>query len=200
MIYATIIALVPLALVLYLLTGKQNELNNLEETLETIQYQATVKEKKQALNVAVRQHFREADHFYIDKNLETLIFLESELETLQKLSNDKSFEDDERIKRRIEFLTGTGKESNQMIFSEGIVQSFPLFQETVETLVHPVELNATDLQKILAKIEGVSMGGFQPGPNRPQLIITDLKLDKKTISENNEVYQLNLKLLKREYL
>lgn len=200
-IYGLIAALIPFLFVLFLLSSKQAELTELQTMVENIQYQALVKEKKQAMNVAVRQHFREADHFYIDKQLETLTFLEPELEMLQKVSGDKGFADDERIKKRIEFLTGTGTgPTNQMIFSEGVVQSYPLFQETVETLVHPVEINAKDLQKILARIEGVEMGGFSPGPNRPQLIVTELKLDRKKITEGNEVFQLNLKLVKREFL
>ena len=100
-------------------------------SFENIQHQAFVKEKKQALNLAVRQHFRDADHFYIDKYLETLVFLESEIEQLQKIIRDKNFADDERIKKRLEFLTS---QANSLVFSEGVVQTFPLFQETTETL------------------------------------------------------------------
>ncbi len=126
-----------------------------------MQETAMLREKKQAINMAMRNHYRDADHFYIDKYLETLTFLESEVESLQKIITDKNFPDDDGIKKRLETLTGPG---NSMVFSEGVVQSSPIFQETTETLVHPIELNGSDLQKALAKIEGVEIVPMRRDP------------------------------------
>lgn len=196
-LYLLCLGMVPFIFVVLVFISQKNELEEFGNFLETIQHQAFIKEKKQALNMAVRQHFRDADHFYIDKALETLIFLEPEIEQLQKIVLDKNFADDDRIKKRLELLTGQG---NALVFSEGVVQSFPLFQETSETLVHPVEVNAADIQKILARIEGVKMGEYTPGPHRPQLLVTEFKLDKKKVNDKNEVYLLDLKLIKREFL
>lgn len=196
-LYLLLLGLMPLALVMVLFFTQKSHLEELRSSLEIIQQQAFVKEKKQALNLAVRQHFRDADHFYIDKYLETLVFLEPEIETLQKIAHDKNFADDERIKKRLEFLTS---QANSLVFSEGVVQSFPLFQETIESLVHPVEINVQDLQKILARIEGIKIDSFTPGPNRPQLLVTDFKIEKKKNNDKNEVFVINLKLLKREFL
>jgi hypothetical protein len=196
-LYLLCLGILPLIFVLFVFLGQKTELEELQSTLETIEHQALIKEKKQALNLAVRQHFSDADHFYIDKYLETLVFLEPEIELLQKIVQDKNFADDDRIKKRLELLTGEG---NALTFSEGIVQTFPFFQETSETLVHPVEVNSSDVQKILARIEGVKMGEFTPGPHLPQLVITEFKLDKKKVNDKNEVYLLNLKLIKREFL
>lgn len=196
-IYLICSGLLPLVFVVFLFFSEKNEQESLSVALENIQHQALIKEKKQALNLAVSQHFREADHFYIDKHLETLVFLESEIEQLQKIVQDKNFADDDRVKKRMEFLTS---EANSLVFSEGVVQSFPLFQETTETLVHPVEVNSIDVQKILARIEGIKIDQFSPGPHRPQLLITEFKLDKKKVNEKNDVYLLNLKLIKREFV
>ena len=196
-LYLLCLGTLPFIFVIFLFVSEKNELDELRSSLENIQQQALIKEKKQALNLAVHQHFHDADHFYIDKYLETLVFLEPEIEQLQKIVQDKNFAEDERIKKRLEFLTS---QSNSLVFSEGVVQSFPLFQETSETLVHPVEVNTTDIQKILARVEGVKMGEFTSGPYRPQLVITEFKLDKKKINDKNEVYLLNLKLIKREFL
>lgn len=197
LLYGCLAGLLPIFIVVMLFFSQKSQLNDLESTLESIQYQAFNKEKKQALNMMVRQHFHDADHFYIDKHLETLVFLEPEIEMLQKIVNDKNFADDERIKRRLELLT---TQANSLVFSEGVVQTFPLFQETVETLVHPVEINTDDLKKILAAIEGVEIGEFAPKDHRPQLLVLEFKLDKKKVYEKNEVFVLNMKLLKREFL
>jgi hypothetical protein len=196
-LYVMVIGLLPFFFVLVSIFSKIENLQELENAILHVQTLALTRERRQAVNIAVESHFRDADHFYIDKYIETIPLLEPEVESLQKLINNPSFTEDEGIKKRLEFLTGTG---NTLTFSEGVVQSTPLFQEVIETLVHPVEVNASDLQNILAKIEGIPIGTFAPAPGRPQLIILDFKLDKKVVSEKNEVYQLNLKLLKREFL
>lgn len=196
-IYLLCIGLLPIFFVGMLFISAKNELIELSDGIEQIKHQAFIKEKKQALNLAIRQHFREADHFYIDKYLETLVFLEPEIEQLQTVMQHKNFADDERVKKRIDLLT---TDSNALTFSEGVVQTFPLFQETVESLTHPVEVNVLDIKKILSRIEGVKIGDFTAKSNRPQLLITDFKLEKKTNYDKNEVYLLNLKLIKREFL
>lgn len=196
-LYAILLGLIPFFLVILHFFSQKRSLEEIQDKLSYIESQAFLKEKKQATNLAVRQHFREVDHFYIDKCLETLVFLEPEIELLQKTVQDKNFADDEIVKKRLEFLTSP---ANSMNFTEGAVQSLPLFQETVESLIHPVEVNVSDLQKILSRVEGVKVGPYEPCPNRPQLLVTEFKLDKKKHSEKNEVYLLNLKLLKREFL
>lgn len=184
-----------LALILYF--SQTRSLERLKSNVLMVQDMGAKRVSKQAVNIAVVNNFHDSDHFYIDKNLETLTFLEPEIEGLQKAMENKNFPDDENIKKRIEFLTGT---SNRLVFTEGAVQSTPYFQEVTESLVHPVEVNVDDLKTILARIEGVQIGNESPGPNRPQLIVLDFKIEKKSLTEKNQVFLLNLKLLKREFL
>lgn len=197
LLYAMILCLIPLFFALGNFYSKLNSLDTLEAKLEQVQHLALVQEKRQANNITIINHYRDADHFYIDKNLETLTFLEPEVEALQKIVSHKNFPDDETIKKRLEFLTGPG---NSLRFTEGVVQTFPQFQETTETLVHPVEVNIADLQKILARVEGLEIGSNKPALNRPQLIVLDFKLEKKKSLDKNEIFLLNMKLLKREFL
>ncbi len=79
-IYSLLLGFLPLFFVVFLFFSERSQLEDIQSSLEYIQNQALIKERKQALNVAVRQHFREADHFYIDKHIETLTFLEPEIE------------------------------------------------------------------------------------------------------------------------
>ncbi len=197
LLYVMLLGLLPIGLAIFNFMTQQNKLNLVEMTILMLGDQAATQKKKQAVNIAVRNNFRDADHFYIDKHLETIEFLEPEVESLQKVLKNKNFADDENIKKRLDFLTGT---QNKLIFTEGVVQSTPLFQETTETLVHPVEVDVNDIKVLLAKIEGTEIGKEGPSPNRPQLIILDFKIEKKHVTEKNEVFLLNLKLLKREFL
>jgi hypothetical protein len=196
-LYFMAAGLVPIVIAWFLYHSQLNQLNELKNNISYLQDLAFVHENKQSSNMAVRTHFSDADHFYIDKNLETITLLEPEIESLKGMLHNPNFPEDENIKKRLDALTG---DANKMSFIEGVVQSTPIFQEVTETLAHPVEVNVDDLRHILCRIEGIAMGGCVPPKDRPQLIILDFKIDKKNVSEKNEVFSLNLKLLKREFL
>ncbi len=196
-LYGSLLGLIPFGCAILYFMNQQANFDATQERLFTVSTLAAVQKKKQTVNLAVKNHFREANHFYIDKYLETLEFLEPEVESLQKVLKNKNFADDENIKKRLDFLTG---QTNHLVFTEGVVQSTPVFQETTETLVHPVEMNIQDIKKVLAKIEGVPLIAEELAPDRPQLLILDFKMEKKKINERNEVFLVNLKLLKREFL
>lgn len=197
LLYILLAGTLPIIFAWLTFSSQLNSVKDLEKNILNVQSQAYSREKKQSVNMAVRGHYRDADHFYIDKNLETVTLLEPEIESLKSMTTNPNFNDDENIKKRLDLLTGP---ANKISFTEGVVQSSPTFQEVTETLVHPIEINVSDLREILCLVEGISIGDCTPPPNRPQLIILDFKLDKKNVSEKNEVFQLNLKLLKREFL
>jgi len=196
-LYTVLLGLLPITFMLFRLSSLSSEANLVAEKIESLRSLADAYKKRQALNIATVNHFREADHFYIDKHLETLNFLEPEVEALQKIANHKNFTGDPIIKKRLEVLTGP---QNSPTFNEGTVQSFPLYQETIETLAHPVEVSIPDIKHLLAMSEGVEIPPFTPIPGRPQLIMLDFKIDRKKHTDGNEVFLLNMKLLKREFL
>lgn len=189
--------LVPIFLVIFYLSEQLTQIDQLSKTLDRVADQAAIHETKQASNTAIKEHYMGADRFYIDKYLETLKLLKPETNSLEQLVNNRYFAGDETVRKRLNFLKG---QDNAFLFSEGNVQSYPFFQETIATLIKPVEVNLEDLKNILALIEGQPIDQYTPGPKKPQMIILDFKLDKKEASENNEVFLLNIKILKREYL
>jgi hypothetical protein len=196
LIYFLIAGLLPtLFTVAYLWHSKSN-LDSIEERIDNVRELVLVRDTKQAANGAVINHYRHSDNFYIDKQLEKLHFLEPEMEGLQRILTNKNFADDEEARRRLDFLSGP---SNTLTFNEGAVVRYPLFREVVETQARPVEVDLRDIQRILTLIEGVSIGGVEVPPGRPQLIVLDFRIDKKKIAEDNEVFLLNTRLLKREY-
>ncbi|MBS0655972.1 MAG: hypothetical protein JSR46_09360 [Verrucomicrobia bacterium] len=78
---------------------------------------------------------------------------------------------------------------------EGSIKAYPTYQETTESLAHPVEVNLQDLKLILLKLEGPRS---EEAP-KPHLIITDCKIERKA-GPTQEIFSLDLKALKREYL
>lgn len=190
------LALLPIFFSLVFYISSHNEIRAVNNQINTSLMLAETKETKQAINRSVRENYREADRFYIDKNIETITLLEPEIKSLQEIVNNKNFAGDERVKRRLDFLTGP---DNKILMVEGNIQTYPLFQEVISTLSRPVEINVDDLKQLLSLMEGVDIPPYTPAADRPQLIVLDFKLTRKEGEEGNEVYQLNMKLLKREY-
>jgi len=194
-LYALIIGLLPILLVLLNIYSQQSDISSLKQNINYLQEMIITRETKQAANLAIKDQYKNADHFYIDKQIESIRLLKPEIESLKKIASQNNVVDNEAVKKRLEYLLN----GNKIVFTEGVVQNTPFFQETIETLVHPIEVNQDNLQEILSKIEGIKIGSYDPGAERPQMIVIDLKLDKKRIEEKNEVFLLNLKLLKREF-
>lgn len=194
--YLFALGLLPIIFLAYSFFASLEQIHELNSSLQNIEFLARQVENKQAANLATIEHYRNADHFYIDKNLETLEFLQPEIAGLKKVMEDPNFIEDDGTRKRLAFLTS---KQNKLSFAESNVQSSPHFQEVTETLLNPVEVSSSDLKNILSLIEGQEIDGFKPAPNRPQLILTDFKLEKKATHDHNEVFILNMKLLKREF-
>ena len=93
---------------------------------------------------------------------------------------------DEATEKRYAWLSGKG---NQICFTDKNVQMGEGFQETTLVLTHPVQVDGSDIKQILERIDTA----------KSHLIITDLQLEKKEPRLGHEVFELNLKLLKRDY-
>lgn len=133
------------------------------------------------------------DHFYIDKHLETLCFLEPEIKKTEALLNENP--SDDALNKRLHFL----KEGpNRLLFTEQQTRQHQHFQEVEEKQQHLVEMNEEDLKKTLSLIEGVTIWPYGPKEKRPQLIIKDFQLSKKELSSGESVFVVNMHLIKRE--
>ncbi len=196
LLYFGLIVFLPLIFVLIQLNGRRASLNDLQMHLETIQETALAKQSKQALNRRIRAHYLNADHFYIDKHLESLTFLKPEIEKLEQAMEEKEVGSNEEVAARLDFLIG---QENHIRFTEGAVLRFDGIQETPETLVRSIELNLEDLQQLLAHIEGLPVGPFEPPEGRPLMLVLDFKIERKTVVGDHEVMSLSMKLLKREF-
>ena len=64
---------------------------------------------------------------------------------------------------------------------------------------HPVEADERDVQRILAHIEGVSIGPYAPADHRPPMAIKKFTLKRKKVThERFPSYLLEIELWRRE--
>ncbi|MDP1836452.1 MAG: hypothetical protein Q8K75_11085 [Chlamydiales bacterium] len=195
LVYIMAACLLPILLVAYQYRSTNTQLERLTSRIETIQQQAFLLEQKLTPNRAVQAAFRDADRFYLDKYVENIQLLESEIAMLEKIVKDPIVPPDPQLVSRLDALR-----KNTIQFSEGTVESYPFFKEVPDSLARAVEVDDGDIQEIISRIEGISIGKYEPGPNRPQMIITDFKLERKTGQRQSLLYSLNIKMIKREFL
>lgn len=156
-------------------------------------------EKKQhADQIRKRQHsfastLSQADSQYIDKHLETLTFLESEVKKLETKTTDVP--GNESWAKRLAFLK---EGSNRLLFVEEKRRSKDKLCETIEKLEHPVEIHEEDLKKLLCLIEGVTIWPYGPKEGRPQLLFQDFRLARKQQAPSGAIFTLDFNIIKRE--
>ncbi|MEZ5315249.1 MAG: hypothetical protein R3E91_03445 [Chlamydiales bacterium] len=157
--------------------------------IQTIQSLSIEKRDKQSINNAVRKKYSHTDHNYLSNHLESIDFLKKERLALINLLKNPSFTGNKMAEKRYAFLMG---EANCLRFVEKSPHSGDHMQETTLMQAHTVEVDIEDLHNILVCLEGDQR-------EKPQIIITDFELNKKTQLEGNQIFELNLKLLKREF-
>jgi hypothetical protein len=186
-----ILGLVPFFCLILFFYMRLEELNTFEGRMEQAHKKAIIQKiHKEKENVFLTK-IKNVDHFYIDKHLETLAFLEHEVKRLQA----SAYDSDDMSKKRLAFLK---EGSNRLLFSEEKIRHNETVQETEEKQQHPVEMNEEDLKKLLSLIEGTAIGPYLPKSNRPQLIIKNFELSKKPVSSEEDVFVVNMQLIKRE--
>lgn len=176
---------------LFLLTSTLSDLDDLNEVEVAISELAAKEEQlkgRGASEEAFLAKMQRADHSYIDKYLETLVFLGEEIAELEMQKDPLS-------KKRLEFLKSN---NNRLLFGEDQIRKGSLFQEVEERLLHPVEMEEEDLKKMLSLIEETSP--FPCVTDAPQLIIKHFELIKKSLSSEQEVFVISMQLIKREGL
>jgi hypothetical protein len=173
--------------------SKQDDLDfALSEAINT----SIAKSAREFQNKQVKAIYRDPDHFYIDKQIETIQPLQNEIDALHKVLQRGFHVDEEQFRKRLQFLTNG---QNAISFVEGSVKGYPGFQETQESLAHPVEADLNDVKMILSRVEGVPLEEQNQTLLRPHLFITEMKLEKKK-GVSQEIFTVDMKIVKREYL
>lgn len=187
--YLVIIGFLPAIFISFDFYLTKKEWDGVQEKIRSVHRLSEAKAKKQYLNTIVRKAYTEIDHFYLENQLEPLTFLKKEKERLEQLFQSPSFTGNESAEKRYVFISSN---ANRLAFMQGNPNSSEGIQEVNCMLSHPVEIDTNDLKEILNRIEGYRKG-------KPQLIISDFKINKKAHLSGNEVFELNLKLKKREF-
>lgn len=185
----------PLLLLCCHYLSEHSKLNRLEKRLDRTSALLSKEHAKIQTNRAVKRTHQISPTQNVSEEgspLEQLTFLQSEIKHLKNSVENPS----PPLHQRLEFLLG---ERNKISFLEKSLQTSPSFKETVESTQHPVEIDLSDLYQVLTTIENSNIQGHPAPPHRPQTFFLEFKLERKQFSNKNEVFLLDMQVLKREY-
>ena len=186
-LYGAILALLPLLTVSYHHFQIKNMWKEVQQEIEKVQLLLETKERRQAINSLVRKKMSQVNIHLMDE-LKKRELLNHEKDALERLFASRTFTGNEAAERRYAFLSSN---ENRLDFVEGNYQDQVGVSECEISLFHPVEVDNRDIKKLLTLIEEREGG--------PHLLFTDWKMTRKATGLGSEVFELNFKLLKREY-
>lgn len=188
-----VICLIPSFFVFFHIFHANAEHKDLKQRIEHLQIRMErIKTVEKDRNTFISE-YSEADPYYIDNTLESLVFLKPEADALKLVYNHPAFQSSDYVKSRMETLINGG---NHLIFSEKKRKSENGIEEIEYAQARPVEMNVIDLKTTLAAVEGVRFDHYTPPLGRPQFIIQGFHLTKKKLAER-ETYFLEMQLIKR---
>lgn len=177
--------LLPLLCLLLFYQNKRSRLEELKSTIAALEVSARQaakeKELQKELEATVDPHF-------LDKYVESLVFLEPEIKRLQALHTHHPNNDS--LAKRLYFLK---EGQNKLTLIEEKRDRNGIEQK----LQHPIEMNEEDLKKLLVLVEGVLIHPYIPKKERPDLAFLEFDLSKKQGFGEEEVYVVDFTLVKR---
>ncbi len=165
------------------------------------QFLSIAKKAKKAFEKKERKEWflavhKNSDPYFLDKEIESLSFLEQEKARLKNWMSHPALSNKDSLKERLHFLES---DQNRISFVEAGIQISNTFKETLEKQRESVEIDQGDLKRLLSLIEEQSLDPEFLKTNRPQLVICDFSLSKKSTVLQNEVFDLKMDILKREF-
>lgn len=134
---------------------------------------------------------READPYYLEHQVCSMRLSRLEAYSLESAKHGLN----DHQMQRLRFLMST---ENTLQFVIGkTTKGNPQAQEIKQD--HPVEVDETDIQRILAHIEGINVGPYAPTAHRPPMTMKKFSLKrKKETSQGFPSYLLDIELWRRE--
>lgn len=194
-IFLMLLGLGPLGAAFFLYQETQSFLD-LEETGSLAMGRVKSAFQRKLRKEAFLAKHENSDPYFLDKEIESLRFLEREKRQLKGWLSHPAISNKEKITRRMQFLEGN---ENRLSFAEGDIQTSKTCKETMEKQRNPIEIDAEDLNNLLAHIEETS----EPNTSAkkvPQLLICNFSMTQKNTLLQNEVFEITMDLLKREFL
>ncbi len=153
--------------------------------------------EKKAQKEQFLERYAKPNPYFLDEKIESLTFLSGEILELETLIRHPALADKKLFESRLHFLKNG---ENRLHFVENEIRSSATIKETEEKQRHPVQMNGEDIKKLLSEIEDIPIESHVSSEHRPQMVITDFRLEKKQTPIKTEVFEVEMQCIKREFI
>ncbi|MDN3507271.1 MAG: hypothetical protein P0S96_08605 [Simkaniaceae bacterium] len=187
--------LIPCLLALFGHLSSEKKLSQQIDEALYLKEKENLADKKAKLQEALNAQMKSASADYLETVIEPMQFLRSETQKISAMLHGSP--ENKAYQTRLQFLQNG---QNTLRFRQQNFQRIGNQQEMEAKQIHPVELSREDLKQLLANIENITLGDTKPEGNPPNLLIKNFELIKKPLPTSEEVFLVNLELIKREII
>ncbi len=143
------------------------------------------------------QRYSHANPYFLDEQIESMVFLTNEISDLEKLEIHPAISDKRLPTSRLDFLKNG---MNRLSFVEESIRSNGSIKETEEKQKYSVQMNREDVKRLLSSLENIPIEDFSVSDHRPQIVITDFRLEKRQTPVKTDVFEVDMQFIKREFI
>lgn len=166
-----------------------------KEVLDLKNYAEKTRYKRKQNSRFFQRHLN-APSNYIDKKLKSLLFLDKEKRLLNDFKKHPAYGGSFFIKNHD--IEEFQKKNRLDFFAET-----PSFEQKIKEMhlkqAHPVIINFNDLEKILSRIEEVSINQHFQSTPQPQILIHSFHLKRTDCPLSHLCFELDLEIFQREF-
>lgn len=171
------------------------EIQDLEDRLAKLSRKEKIAFERKGRKERFLKRYSNANPYFLDQKIEAFSLLQSEQTRLESLLHHPAFPESHSLKERLAFLG-----ENRFAFAEENIRASSTLKEVEEKQRKSVQMDENDLKAILSLVEDLPIDSAVPASGSPQLIIKDFRLKKQETSLQTEVFEVEMDLLKREFI
>lgn len=193
-LFTYILILIPLLTIALILWIQSKEVEKLERRFSQAARKEKVANERKLRKEKFTARYSQAAPYFLDQQIESLDLLCAEREKLESLLHHPAFPESAEIKRRLDHI-----KKNKLSFAEEHIRKTSRMKEVEEKQRYPVQMDETDLKKVLSRLEDATVDSFTPPDHPPQILIRDFEMKKQMTSLQSEVFEVEMALIKREF-
>jgi len=190
-----ILVVFPVVAATLLVFFESAEIQDLEDRFAKLSRKEKIAFERKGRKERFLKRYSNANPYFLDQEIEAFSLLQSEKTRLESLLRHPAFPESQSLKERLAFL-----EENRFAFAEENIRTSTTMKEVEEKQRKSVQMDETDLKAILSLVEDLPIDSSVPSTGSPQLIIKDFRLKKQETSLQTEVFEVEMDLLKREFI
>lgn len=165
----------------------------LEDRFRSAQKKEKLAFQRKEMKEKFLARYSNPDPYFLDRQIESFHPLTREETKLLSLQNHPAYPESSSLEERLVFIR-----ENKLAFIEDKISLEKEMKETEERQRAPIQVDESDLKKLLCLIEDLP-DGEATFERRPQILIKEFRMKKVETPLETETFEVKMDLIKREF-